>query len=451
MVVNPLSSHTYTISQVSCQKTEKTYASAALNCLDRRQAFESVKSGMLTLDNIRNNLYDCLEGCGSFFWGEGISSLTSQILQQEGKYDFGKVTDPQFINNFVVKEEFYRDEIKENFQGQELTDRLARFDEVVDKVRDRLAQKFAQYVGDFFNGEVTWQLEGDTVYKEIIQESNPPEFSVAAFKEQIIQTMKNQQKAFQTIKQQNADQWQAVLETGGVNIELFGQELETFAAEAGNSSLQDLEHMSYTDMRAVAGAIKAMNIGISTNSEEILASYLGQAEAKVELYLRYTSMSSALKERIRAAVNKNITIKIKCFSLQREFGRLFWQVRGSTEQIKDYLRSKYNEQLNFKGKAGEIFNAFAALGNSRPKNFMQTFLEGINKLNESLLEPTPEIPGVAPGEYVSYDNKLRFARDIIDQQAQDWNSFIDTLKIDANLKKNYYVPASNRNLLDVTV
>ncbi|MDF2571393.1 MAG: hypothetical protein K0R55_2997, partial [Sporomusa sp.] len=119
--------------------------------------------------------------------------------------------------------------------------------------------------------------------------------------------------------------------------------------------------------------------------------------------------------------------------------------------LKDHKSEILNKLKKDSTQPDNFFNMFADMEKCNTKNFLQNFMNSLSILKAELTKPTPRISGIFAGEYISYEQKSRFADDIIDQISRSWNDFINTLNVDKNTKDQYFVPASNKNVLDVGI
>lgn len=380
--------------------------------------------------------------------------LSEQNVNNDGfQLNPEKAHDTKFINNVVVKEAFYRDKIKNTYQGVELDDKLKELDTIVNEVTDKISQNFAQYVGDFYNGKLA-----DAAFADDLAEAYPKadSFDVAKFKQNVVQMISEQRKNFETIIQKNPGEWQKVIQSNGSNISTFHQQLETISSINSPSS-PDLEDMSYNDMKATVDAIKLINVEMnSSGSRDIMSSVLGLAKAKSEIYLETAPLSDSMKNSIRNAVDKNIQVKNVNMDIEKILGDYFWENHGfGTKTVHNYLNENKSNILNTlkenNTRPNDFFTMFANLKNCNRKYFLQTFLHHLSALKAELTKPTAKISGVSADEYVSDEQKSHLADTITDQISQNWNNFINTLNVDKNTKDQYFLPASNNNVIDVSI
>lgn len=405
----------------------------------------------LDTNRIKADLYEASRSVKPSTTTDQLSelSLSNDSLQLNPR----KVCDPNFINNLVLKESFYRDKIKDTYHGAELDAKLRELDGIVNEVADKLSQEFAQYIGNFFNGKLT-----NATFSDDIPEAYPnlTSFDVAKFKENVLQMISGQRQAFEAIKQNSPEKWQQVVQSGGSDISAFQQQLEAISSmTSSNSSV--LESMNYNDMKATVGAIELIRREMGSSGDKvIMSSILGLAKTKSEMYVNTTPMSDSIKKSIQNAVDKNIQVKKTNINIEKILGEHFWANHGfGGKTARDYLKDHKSEILakiqKDNTQPDDFYNMFADMRNCNPKNFLQTFMYNLSALKAELTKPTPEIPGVSAGEYISYEQKSRLADDINDQILRSWNDFINTLNVDEITRNHYLVPESSKNILDIRI
>lgn len=330
------------------------------------------------------------------------------------------LTDPQFIDNFAVKESFYKDEITSKYSGDELTQKLKEFDEISNKVLNKLADSFANGIGDFMNGNLNWLYEKMEPMKPEEKVNNG--FDVKAFKSRVIQVVKDRENAFENIKANNPDKWQDVIKSSGSGISAFKDALDSDAdAKSGSDNIDD---MSYKDMVISGTIIHNLGGGIYTNSAETLGAYLGQMKLKGDMMLGMFNISENVGERLETALNSNIAAKID------SFGSVYNHLWGTPKDGLD------------KDVIG-AYSLFANLSKASAKDFKTLYSEGIHNVLNVLLKPTGYNGGDSP-----YSNQVRYANDTALNLIQDWNNFINNLNMNQTMKSYYYMKGYSGNNID---
>ena len=330
-------------------------------------------------------------------------------------------TDPQFITNFVAKESFYEDTLKERYSGKELEEKLSELDKVSNEVINKLSESFAKGIGNFLNGDQGW-LNQELSFTAS-SENNQANFNVKEFQNHIVDVIKDEKKLFDNIKAQNSEEWKQVINNYGDGLEKFTTKLDSLSSLNLINEPNKIENMSYRDIKAVGTVIDALGGGIYTNSAEILGAYLGQMKLKGDIMLENCDMSSKIKKILSNAISQDIARKIVTFSnSDSAIGEASFGV--------------------LEGKVVDSFNSFSKLYNTDIQQFRIEYSKSLNELLNSLTEKT-SYEAESP-----YTNKVRFANSIINQQVNDWNDFLDKLKINTDTKKCCYINGFSGNIID---
>ncbi|MBU3154031.1 hypothetical protein [Clostridium estertheticum] len=365
------------------------------------------------------------------YWAGLYSSPNSCEIPSNGNYEVSPIviskdytfTDPQFITNFVAKESLYEDRIKEKYSGKELEERLNGLNKVSDEAVNKLSEAFAKGIGNFLNGDLNW-INDDLTYKGSTEnKNNEQNFNVKEFQSHIIDVIKNKKKIFEDVKTQNSAEWGKVINNYGDGLKNFTDKLDNLSNLYSINNCNTIENMSYSDIKAVGTVITTLGGGIYTNSPEVLGAYLGQMKLKGDIMLESCNMSNEVKKTLSNTISQNIARKIVNFS-------------NSHSAI---VGTSFN---NLEGRVVDSFNFFAKLYNDDLKQFRTEYSKGLNNLMSSLLE------GNSYENESPYANKIRFTNSIIDQQVNDWNSFIDKLKIDNDTKKQLNINGFSGNIID---
>ncbi|SOC08326.1 hypothetical protein SAMN05880501_10560 [Ureibacillus xyleni] len=398
--------------------------------------FQQMKDVALNPESIENDLLMSFQSEGLTFMKPEMN-VGPQLMLNETEFHKPEITDVQFIQNFVVKEAFYRDQIKNNFSGEDLKERLAQFEQSVTRAKEKLVGLYSESIGRFFNNEESWIYNDNPIFQEVSQEKGEKLFNVESFKQHVITIMEKQGEQLKKIKDANKDLWQTMIETGGRSLHLFQNELKSTTDQTMATNFS-LEEMSYTDMKELGTFIDAIGKGISTNSEIFLGAYLGQMQGKTSLFLNNSSLSENMKKKLQETVQSKIGTKIKWTKLSPEINAQLSANRGNKSDWVDDFRAiieriDVEKILSQKNEALEdTFQKFQQLALNPAEQFRFNYMNALNSLKQTL-------------------GSDRFAIGSIDILTQDWNTFTNALSIEPSIKQQYLIPSKDFSILDERV
>jgi hypothetical protein len=420
MKINKVPTRDYTNYHVDIAKLSSAKAKPASMTTDdllklrTQRDFERNKATMLSAHSITEDLYSSASSSGLSIISEEMH-IINPVTDDTSEYKF---TDSQFINNFVVKESFYQDQIKSNFSGEELTTKLDELKTISDKVINDLAEKFACDIGSFFNGTLSWLNDGKPSAAN--GASAQPEFQVSTFKSHILDIVEQSRKALADIKKQEPDKWADMLRSGGSVSSHFSQELDASVRKLDSGNSSRIEWMGYSDINAVSGAIWAMGKGIYTNSSAILAAYLGQEKLKSVIIAEHFTMSENVKQKFLATVDQNIQHKIESYKATWTKGM------NSPDKVQAF---------------DTMYESFSNLSGTDTKEFRSQYANNLKSLYDTLAtpSPSPETPRA---------NQLRMARDTVEMLSHGWSSFLETMGMS---QSDFSVSGMFGNLVDAVL
>jgi hypothetical protein len=382
--------------------------------LRQEKEFGEWKPVMLSSHSMKADLYASATGSGISVVSENVRLLTDEEISGANGF-----TDSQFIQNFVMKESFYKDQINSSYSGDELKAKMQEFDAVSSQVIESLANKFASGVGDFFNGTQDWLRDGKPTAS-----AAEPYFDETAFKANILDIVEKSRTALEDIKRENPEKWADMLLTGGSNGSFFIQELTQVAGRMKAGSASGIEKMGYGDVVAVSQAIGSLGKGIYTNSSAMLAAYLGQEKMESELAASHFPMTDGVRQEFLNTVDRNIQTKISSY-------KATWE-RGLDDPKKE---KQFNEEF------GEMYRSFSGLLGADADDFRTGYAHGLKMLYDRLTEQpgTPESPKI---------NQQNMAKGSLGMLVQDWNDFLGRIGQSGG---GYAVPGMVGNMVDVTL
>jgi hypothetical protein len=375
---------------------------------------ENIKKTILSDSAMEKGLYESAIGAKIVVGDEKISTSCTYNLDIEEN-----LTDPQFINNFVVVEDYYRDTIKVTYFDNELVEKLNRLSEISRKVLDKLVDSYSKGIGNFFNGDLGWVHE-DPSYKAKTTDYDELDFDINEFKEYIIKIINRERKIFQNIKNNNKDNWQEIIHTYGKNINDFTYKLDVITSLKSKTS-DELEKLTYDDIKGIGRIINNIGHGIYTHSAKDLGAYLGQFKLKGDIMLAHYGLSREIKSKLSDAIFENISNKIMNFS--KKYGSIF--------DIPSIQLQK--EVMNY-------YSSFATLSGVSRETFCHNYLMALNQLNDALLAQRPTMAGSA--------EKSRFVEGAIQGHLSNWDKFLDKLDIDLSIKESYRIKCTSEKSIN---
>ncbi|MDD7793405.1 hypothetical protein [Clostridium sp. 'White wine YQ'] len=378
---------------------------------------DEIKKNILSDSAMEKGLFESATGAKIVIGDE--KSRTSYTYNLEIEEN---LTDPQFINNFVVVEDYYRDTIKAAYTGYELDEKLNILKCISRNVLEKLIDSYSNGIGNFFNGDLGWVHE-DPSYKAQTKDNYELDFDIKEFKDYIIKIINKERRIFHNIKNNYKDNWQEIIHTYGKNINDFTYKLDVITSLKSKNS-NKLEKMTYNDIKGIGRIINNIGNGIYTHSAKDLGAYLGQFKLKGDIMLTHYGLSSEVKSKLSDAIFENISNKIMNFS--KKYGSLF--------DIPSIQLQK--EVMNY-------YSSFATLSGVSRETFCHNYLMALNQLNDALLAQRPAMAGSA--------ERSRFAEGAIQIHLSNWDKFIDKLDVEPSIKESYRISSAiERNINKVS-